>query len=117
MGQSNLSYIYKTMKDFESKFVKKLNNNKLKSITINNEEQHILFLSIGNPLIRAKVINVMSKNYKRAFQYLQNKLVNMVGKSHIDPQWVKLDIVTNVSKIPFEKIEAKIAKTRKNYFR
>src|SRR5690625_3103501 len=48
---------------------------------------------------------------------MRQKTVQLVRKHHLDPQWIKLDLVTNIQALSFQDLEQQIAKTRKNYFR
>lgn len=117
MIQTNLSYINITMDEMKKRLDEKVQKNDIHHVNINRTEQYILFLSIGNPKIRAKVIQVMHENYQRAFDSLRQKLVKMVRKNHINPEWIKLDIVVSLEETPFEQLEKNISNTRKNYFR
>lgn len=86
-------------------------------VLLKEQSTYIVFLSIGNPNIRARVIKEVSPNLSRALERLQQKTHNLVRKNHINPQWIKIDIVTEVKKLSFETLEQMIAKTRRNYFR
>lgn len=76
-----------------------------------------LFLSIGNPSIRAKVLQVQDSTFDRAWRKLQKQSVNYIQRTLMDPEWIKLDLVTEVEQYQFEALEQKIAKTKRNYFR
>lgn len=117
MEQSNLGYANKVMDELEVYFEENLKNKQIKTVELHNTSQFILFLSVGNPSIRAKVIKVVSDNYRTAFNSLRKRLVKMVRKDHIDPQWIKLDVVNELTEVTFEQLETKIANTRKNYYR
>ena len=86
-------------------------------VLLKEQSTYIVFLSIGNPNIRARVIKEVSPNLSRALERLQQKTHNLVRKNHINPQWIKIDIVTEVKNLSFETLEQMIAKTRRNYFR
>lgn len=112
-----LTYINNIFDDLETHFIEKMNNNEIEKISIENKEKYIVCLSIGNPSIRARVFKESSTNLPQAFVKLRRKAIDIVRKNHLDPQWVKIDVVTSVEKLAFEKLETLIAKTRKNYFR
>src|SRR5690625_4745082 len=84
---------------------------------IKNESKYVVFLSIGNPLIRARVYREVETDISRAFNNLQRKVTDLVQKKHIDPQWIKIDVVCNITALNFEELERKISQTRRNYFR
>jgi len=84
---------------------------------LQNDTVYILFFSIGNPNIRARVHHVVDTNFLKAVQHLRQKAVQLVRKHHLDPQWIKLELVTNIQALSFQDLEQRIAKTRKNYFR
>src|SRR5690625_2550901 len=84
---------------------------------LQNDTVYILFISIGNPNIRARVHHVDDTNFLKAVQHLRQKAVQLVRKHHLDPQWIKLELVTNIQALSFQDLEQRIAKTRKNYFR
>lgn len=117
MEQSALGYANKIMDEFEAYFEQKLKTNQIEPVELHNTSQFILFLSVGNSAIRAKVIKTVSENHHKAFNRLRQRLAKMVRKDHIDPQWLKLDVVTELTETTFEKLENKISTTRKNYFR
>jgi len=77
----------------------------------------VLFMSIGNADIRARVHHVMASNLEKAIDQLRDKAVQLVRKNHVNPQWIKFDFVTDIQKLPFETLVKQIAKTRRNYFR
>lgn len=104
-----LGFANKTLDEFETYFE---NNFEYKI-----QPQIIIFISLGNPQIRARVIKEVSTDYKKAFQNLQKKVFKLIQKKHLNPQWMKMDIVTETKEIQFEELESKIANTRKNYFR
>jgi len=108
-----LSQVNDTFKEITD-YVK---NKKICPVSFNEQSTYIVFLSVGNPNIRARVIKEVSPNLSRALERLHQKTQNLVRKNHIDPQWIKVDIVTEVKELPFEKLEQMIAKTRRNYFR
>src|SRR5699024_1950591 len=84
---------------------------------LNHQSVYIIFLSIGNPSIRARVHHVMDTSLNKAMEKLRQKAVQLVRKNHLDPQWIKIDVVTDVQTLSFKDLEQQIAKTRRNYFR
>ena len=85
-------------------------------MTIEDRTNYIAFLSIGNPSIRARVFTESANNLSQLFEKLHKQATKLVRK-HLDPAWIKIDFVHTVEKIPFQQLEEKIAKTRRNYFR
>src|SRR5699024_3199703 len=94
-----------------------IESKQISPVLLKEQSTYIVFLSIGNPNIRARVIKEVSPNLSRALERLQQKTHNLVRKNHINPKWIKIDIVTEVKKLSFETLEQMIAKTRRNYFR
>lgn len=94
-----------------------IKNRTIHQVEIKDQPTFIIFLSIGNPLIRARVIKEVSQNLSRALENLEKKAINLVKKNHVDPKWIKIDIVTDLKEVSFESLEQLIAKTRRNYFR
>lgn len=114
---SNLAYINQAMDQYEVYFNRQLENGDIPSVYINDDKRFIIFLSIGNRMIRSRVIKEGDANFKKAFQKIKRKAVQLVQKNGVDPEWLKIDIVSEVKKIPFDILEEKIKNTRKNYFR
>lgn len=111
--ESPLGYVSNTFEEIRSY----VNNYTINDVTINNQSKYIVFLSIGNPNIRARVIKEVTPTLSRAFDNLEQKIKDLVRKNHLDPQWIKIDIVNKVEEISFETLEKLIKKTRRNYFR
>src|SRR5699024_892554 len=76
-----------------------------------------IFLSIGNPDIRARVHRVVKKDLFKSIKNVREKALQLVRKNHLKPQWIKLDLVTEIEAISFQQLEKQIARTRRNYFR
>ena len=115
--QTDLGYIKKVSDQFREYFSTEVDNGTLEKTKIGNEYKYILFLSIGNPSIRARVFNVVTTNLEKGINNLEQKAMNLIRKNNVDPQWVKMDVVNNLYELSFEELEDHIAKTRKNYFR
>lgn len=114
---SSIAYINQAMDHYEEYFNKQIKNGDIQSVSINNQKLYIIFLSIGNKMIRSRVFQEVDSNFNKAFQTVKRKAVQLVQRNGLDPQWLKVDIVSEVKKVPFEFLEEKIEKTRKNYFR
>lgn len=112
-----LSYANSVIEDFKLHFQNKIENEALEKLSTNDLSEYIIFLSVGNPSNRARVYKEVSTNYLEAFNKISKKLADLVQKNHIDPQWIKIDIITNITQLTLEELERKIAKTRSNYFR
>lgn len=116
-NQSDLSYINQAMERLHTNLQERLENDIETLPQLNDETVFILFLSIGNPTIRARVHHVVERDLTKAMHKLKEKAVTLVRKNHLDPRWIKLDLVTEIHALPFKELEQKIAKTRRNYFR
>lgn len=114
---SPLSYFHKVFDDLETHFEQQLSNGEINPVNINNQDKYIVFLSIGNPSIRARVLKEASSHFTRAIQNLRKKATSLIRKNHLDPTWMKVDIVSEVKAVPFKQLELKVARTRRNYFR
>lgn len=117
MNKSSLSYINDTIENFRKHFQNKIEIGDLNKITVKNDSKYVVFLSIGNPLIRARVYREVETDISRVFNNLQRKAADLVQKKHIDPQWIKIDVVCNITALNFGELERKISQTRRNYFR
>ena len=117
VNKSSLSYTNEAIESLRNHFQNKIENGDLNKIMIKNESKYVVFLSIGNPLIRARVYREVETDISRAFNNLQRKVTDLVQKKHIDPQWIKIDVVCNITALNFEELERKISQTRRNYFR
>ncbi len=114
---TSLGYLNKTFNDYEQYYQKKIAQNEITKVTIEDQEKYIVFLSIGNSSIRARVFKEITTDFSTALNNLRRKASHLIKKKNLDPQWIKIDFVSNVEKIGFEQLEGLIAKTRKNYFR
>lgn len=117
MGQSALSYVYEVMDKLETVLFDLRDEDKIKAVQVNDKSVYIAFLSIGNQQQRAKVLKEMAPTPEKLADALRKKAVQLVRKSHLTPQWIKLDIVSDVMETPFQELELTIKRTRKNYFR
>src|SRR5699024_2599045 len=119
MGKSltDLGYVNEAMDQLHQKIEQKLQEQNLSLPTRNTDTVFILFLSIGNPDIRARVHHVVEKDLHKAIKNVREKALQLVRKNHLKPQWIKLDLVTEIEAISFQQLEKQIAKTRRNYFR
>lgn len=102
---------------FKSYFDEKYEEGKIENIMINGKPMYIIFLSIGNPTIRARVLKEVTDDFDKAFDNLRQKAIQYIYKKRIDPFWLKIDIVQEVEEIPFSELEQIIAQTRRNYVR
>src|SRR5690625_491167 len=112
-----LGYVNKVFDDFEIHFQNQYGNNVFEKVTIGKKSKYIAFLSVGNPSIRARVYKETSTDFSNLFSNLCRKTIDLVRKNHLDPQWIKIDLVINLKQLTFEELEQRIAKTRRNYFR
>lgn len=115
--KTNLGYINQALDEFHTYWKEKLINEEIELPHLFHQPTIILFLSIGNPNIRAKVHHVVETDLQKAIEKLREKATLFVRKKHITPEWIKLDLVTDIQKIPFLELTKNIAKTRRNYFR
>lgn len=84
---------------------------------IKMEKKFIVFLSIGQPATRAKVIKGTGNSFERAFQNAQKTCLDLLKKKNAYIPWLKVDLVTAVEAKPFSELQTEIAATKKNYFR
>ncbi|MDS3866444.1 poly(glycerol-phosphate) alpha-glucosyltransferase [Staphylococcus hominis] len=94
--------------EFEYKIEKLLTavNNKTK---INN----YVFLSLGNPNIKAQVKLFKKTNYLK--QNISKLALKFKKKTGQFPEWIKLDIVTSTEKVQFNELKKALINTRRNY--
>ena len=116
-SQTDLGYINQVMNRFHTHLKDKLLKQSIELPTLNNETVFILFMSIGNPSIRARVNKIVATDLQKAMKQLRQRAVQLVRKNQLDPEWIKVDLVTQIQAVPFTNLERQIAKTRKNYFR
>lgn len=114
---TSLNHLNQTLDQFENYFERQIENEEIKCVTIDDELKYIIFLSIGNKNIRARVLKEISSAFAKGFSNIRKKAIDLVRKRYVDPEWIKIDIVQSVQKIPFNQLEAQIKNTRKNYFR
>lgn len=111
------SYVNQTLDEFETHYHDMFSHDGIPSAVIAGERRYIIFLSIGNPQFRARVFKEGASDLTKAFEGIRKKVTTFIRKSNFDPQWLKMDIVKDITELPFKKLENKIAKTRINYFR
>lgn len=116
-NQTNLGYVNQAMDELQIKLDEIFTRDTIELPILNHQSVYIIFLSIGNPSIRARVHHVMDTSLNKAMEKLRQKAVQLVRKNHLDPQWIKIDVVTDVQTLSFKDLEQQIAKTRRNYFR
>lgn len=114
---TNLGYVNHAMDQLHENLKGKIENQQIQIPKLNNQVVFILFLSIGNPAIRARVRHVVETDLSKAVNKLRQQATQLIRKKHLDPQWIKLDLVTQIESLSFEDLEYKIAHTRRNYFR
>lgn len=86
-------------------------------IQIQGRERHVVFISIGNPGMRARVFKRIAGTYQEAQQAARRAALRFIRKYRVDPYWIKMDVVTAVTEMDFPALERKAAITRRNYFR
>ncbi len=111
------SYVNQALDEFETHYHDMFSHDGIPSAVIAGERRYIIFLSIGNPQFRARVFKEGASDLTKAFEGIRKKVTTFIRKSNFDPQWLKMDIVKDITELPFKKLENKIAKTRINYFR
>lgn len=114
---SRLSIINQAFEKFSYEINEFYADKKIQALKIEDDEKFVVFLSIGNEEIRAITIREIGKRLKNVIENLTDKAMQIVRKRHVKPQWIKLDIVSEIKEIPFLALEEKIANTRRNYFR
>lgn len=116
-NQTNLSYINQAIEKLSENMTELMIKDAIELPKLNNEPVCVLFLSIGNPKIRARVHKIVDTHLNKALDKVRRKAVQLVQKNHLDPEWIKIDLVTNIQNLTFEALEHQLAKTRRNYFR
>lgn len=116
-NQTNLSYINQAIEKLSENMTELMFKDAIELPKLNNEPVCVLFLSIGNPKIRARVHKVIDTHLDKAIDKVRRKAIQLVQKNHLDPGWIKIDLVTNIQNFTFEALEHQLAKTRRNYFR
>ncbi len=87
--------------------------NLVKFIKLKESIGNYIFVSLGNPLVKAQVKILKNINYlENDLNKLCQKFKNKSGKY---PTWVKLDIVTSQKTIPFHILQDEMINTRRNY--
>lgn len=84
---------------------------------MNTANKYTLFISLGNPSIRAVVIQASEDNYERVWRRIKQAVLRRIKKTNLNPEWIKLDIVTKVKEWDFSNFENYIKKVKRNYFR
>lgn len=115
--QTDLSYINDAIEKMHTYWEEKVSIEAIELPKIEDKKVIILFMSIGNPDIRARVHHVVAESWHKAMKQLKEKAIHFVRKNHVSPQWIKLDLVTDIQELTFTELEKQIKHTRKNYFR
>ena len=71
------------------KMIDHIKNRTINQVVIKNHSTYIIFLSIGNPHIRARVLKEVSPSLSRALDNLKKRATNLVRNNHVDPKWMK----------------------------
>lgn len=114
---SNLSYMNHAIDELHRRLQNKIDNKEISPPTLHQETIFVLFLSIGNGTIRARVDQVIGTSLSRAVDQIRKKATLLIQKKHVNPEWIKLDLVTKITQLPFRQLEEGIVNTRRNYFR
>lgn len=115
--QSNLSYMNDAIDSFYTYWDDKIARQAISLPQIDGHSVVVLFMSIGNPDIRARVEHVKADSLRKAMSQLRDKAIQLVQKNFVNPEWVKFDLVTEIQEVLFPALEKQIKATRKNYFR
>jgi len=91
--------------------------NDITSVKVDTEKKYVIYISIGNKNIRANILSEINNSFENLYKNIQQKIMNYVRKHHVNPEWIKVDIVQSVKKVSFNELEKKISSTRRNYFR
>ncbi|MFD0713843.1 hypothetical protein [Paenibacillus sp. GCM10027626] len=84
---------------------------------LDGDMQYVVFLSVGNPDIRARVVKASADNFMTAWNRVQRSFLTLVTKKYIDPQWIKVDLVSHMTKWEYGSFQEYLATVKKNYFR
>ncbi|QJF25115.1 poly(glycerol-phosphate) alpha-glucosyltransferase [Mammaliicoccus vitulinus] len=71
-----------------------------------------VFVSLGHPSMKAVVKNF---NYDHVDRNVQKFIDTYRKKSGKQPTWIKIDVVTSIESLPYEKLKNDLIQTRRNY--
>src|SRR5699024_4922777 len=114
---SSLMYANHTMDKICEKIKGLEELKEIKPVSIEGENKYIIYLSVGNKNIRSIVLNAGSDRLNRLLDTCKKDLMELIHKRKINPEWIKVDIVTELEKVSLKELEQKIKHTRRNYFR
>lgn len=118
MLRINYQEIETRLNKLKEKLDEKLNKHSFENkSTINKTEKYALFISLGNPGIRAIVIQTSGDNYDQVWRRIKQSVLKKVKKTNLNPKWIKLDIVTKVEECDFFDFENYLKQVKRNYFR
>ncbi|MGJ7920044.1 hypothetical protein [Neobacillus sp. LXY-4] len=85
--------------------------------TLHNNTKMIMFLSVGNRHNRAKVFTGIGNQLDTSWKNAAEKAKKFIKKSKMNPEWLKVDFVTDCEVVSIEEFILKITKAKENYFR
>ncbi len=118
MIRNKSSEIEERLEALKKRMDEKLESNEIQlNIPSSISTKYVIFLSMGNPEVRAKVVNASGNNCEKAWQKVKKSALKLIQRSYFDAQWIKLDMVTNVEEWDFQDFEKYIKNVKRNYFR
>src|SRR5699024_11416360 len=98
-SQTDLGYVNHALDLLNTYWDERLKKAELK---LSDGASVVLFMSIGNADIRARVHRVMASYLENAIDQLRDIAVQLVRKNHVNLQWIKFDFVTDIQQLHFE---------------
>lgn len=114
---SPLMHANTVFENFERQINLWIDEKRIKPVSIQGKDYFVIFLSVGNENMRATVLKERSNRLNRVLSSLKDELIKLIRTKHIDPEWIKMDVVTDIKEINFYELEEKAKHTRRNYFR
>src|SRR5699024_8009495 len=114
---TDLGYVNQTMDQLHQKMEQRIQEQNLLLPTRKSDTDITIFLFIGNPDNRARVHRVVDIDLVKEIKNVREKALHLVRKNHLRPQWIKIDLVTEIEAISFQQLEKQIDRTRRNFFR
>lgn len=102
------------LKAFKGKLDSYLSNLK---IILPKDQKVIIFMSVGNKKERATVFTGTGNHIDSSWKNTSDKAIKYIKKRNLEPEWIKLDIITHCEVVSIENFITKISKTKENYFR
>lgn len=77
----------------------------------------VLFFSFSNGRERARTLTTTASNFRDCWNAAVEKTRQAAIKARMDIHWLRIDWVENAEEVTWEELEARLRKTKRNYFR